>query len=151
MTDDDHAPVYPARPVIHMCAWLRIHVETFGAGHDAVGDFATELRDWGSRAKRITGDIPQGNVVPCECGRRLRVEANDMDAEVTCRGCGSRWTARSLIHRAGDDDAWLDVEAMTEWTGVPRSTLHRWAAKGRVERRHGQFRVGSVREAARSA
>ena len=151
MTDDDTAPVYPARTVVHMCAWLRVNVETFGCQHEAVSEFAQELRDWGSRAKRITGDIPQGNVVPCECGRRLRVEAHDMDAEVTCRGCGNRWTTRSLIIRAGDDDAWLDTEAMTAWTGVPRSTLHRWASRGRVERRHGLFRVGSVREAARSA
>jgi hypothetical protein len=151
MTTDDTAPAYPARTVIHMTAWLRVNVETFGCQHEAVAEFAQELRDWGSRAKRITGDIPQGNVVPCECGRRLRVEAHDMDAEVVCRGCGNRWTTRSLIIRAGDDDAWLDTEAMTAWTGVPRSTLHRWASRGRVERRHGLFRVGSVREAARSA
>jgi hypothetical protein len=154
MTDDNHAPVFPARTVVHMCAWLRVNVETFGCQHEAVAEFAQELRDWGSRAKRITGDIPQGHVVPCPCGRRLRVEAHDLDAEVTCRGCGSRWTARSLIIQAGDDDKWLDVEALQmylEYLSVSRSTLFRWAAAGRVERRHGLFRVGSVREAARSA
>lgn len=150
-TTEDAAPVWPRTTVVDMCAWLRMMLESFGAHHEAIADFAQELRDWGARARRLTGDIPSGHVVPCPCGRRLRVEAHDMDAEVTCRGCGTRWTTRSLIIYAGDDDAWVDWQAIEEWLGVPRSTLYRWASAGKVERSHGLFRVGSVRDMARGA
>lgn len=148
-TTPEAAPVWPRTTVVDMCRWLRVMLETFGSGHEAIAEFAQELRDWGARARRLTGDLPSGQVVPCPCGRRLRVNAADMDAEVVCRGCGTRWSTRSLVIHAGDDDAWLDVEAMTEYTGLPRSTLHRWAQQGKVERSHGLFRIGSVREHAR--
>lgn len=150
-TTDDTSPAWPAVHIVAMSAWLRVMLETVGVQHEAIAEFAQELRDWASRARRLTGDIPSGHIVPCPCGRRLRVEAHDMDAEVTCRSCGTRWSARSLVINAGDDDAWLDWQAIEEYLGVPRRTLFRWASVGRVERQHGLFRVGSVKAAARSA
>lgn len=148
VTTDDAAPVWPRRTIVDMCRWLRAMLEQFGAGHEAIADMADELAAWGRRARRLTGDLPAGHVAPCPCGRRLRVDAADMDATVKCVGCGAKWTVRSLVIQAGDDDAWLDPDAIEAWTGVHPRTLRRWAAAGKVEREHGLYRVGSVRAAA---
>lgn len=141
---------WPARTIPALATWLRTHLDTVGARHEAVADFAHELHAHAQRARRLLGDIPAGHIVPCPCGRRLRAEAHNLDADIVCRGCGTRWTARSLIIHAGDDDAWLDAQAITEWLGVPASTLRRWARGGHVQRRNGLYLVGSVRNYART-
>jgi hypothetical protein len=142
------AVVWPGDSPTAILQWLRHWWETFGAGHEAVAEFATEVGELAAQARRLVGDTPTGQVVLCpglddDCGRRLRVDVADLDSRVSCWACGTEWTARSIIARGGD--GWADAEAIEHYTGTPASTLRRWAKAGKVRRRGLTYSVADVR------
>lgn len=145
-------PAWPGNDPGRLVAWLRRHWDTYGVGHEAVAEFASDVRDLAQRARRLLGDTPAGHVILCPgleapCGRRLRVNVADPDELVRCRSCGTEWTTGRLLVHSGDGDGLLDAEAIHLIYGVPGSTLRRWAKTGRVRREGLRYAVADVREA----
>ena len=141
-------PAWPGADPGAVVAWLRRWWDVFGAGHEAAREFADDMHDLGQRARRLLGDTPTGQVVLCpglddDCGRRLRIDVADPDARITCRACGTEWTAgRLMVHGA---DGYVDADAIHHVYGVPPSTLRRWAKVGKVRRQGLGYSVVDVR------
>ena len=76
-----------------------------------------------------------------ECGYRLYY--HETDEHVTCRRCGASRDVSTLIAVAMSDGraVWTDPENAARWLGVSESTLRRMAAKGKIERRRGQYLI----------
>jgi hypothetical protein len=147
---------WPATTIEALLGWLRVHLHATGAAHEAVGDFAAELREWAQTARRIVGDVPTGQIIACPgivepCGRRLRVDVAQPEAEVYCRGCATTWTTGRLLLYVSEDaaESWADLEAIEVVYGVPERTLKRWGQRGLVRRRNGQYHVGDVQSVRR--
>lgn len=86
------------------------------------------------------------------CGRRLTIERHDdgrldLHTDITCPDCGTIWTAQRLLLVALADErvtVWGYPEAITAALGIPRSTLQRWAERGKVRRSGGRYDAGAA-------
>lgn len=86
------------------------------------------------------------------CARRLTIERHDdgrldLHTDITCPDCGTIWTAQRLLLVALADErvtVWGYPEAITAALGIPRSTLQRWAERGKVGRSGGRYDAGAA-------
>lgn len=133
-----------------LIGWLRTHLEDAAQGFPDMAGFAREIGNLAKRGRTIAGLInDRGLAVSCptdDCSTTIRVNAHDLDDEVTCKHCDRTWSAATLLNLAKYHDAWVDVETASRETKIPESTLARWAKAGKVERKGGQYRLESIRE-----
>lgn len=127
--------------------WLRRHVDWL-SGTPYGDDAADELSDARRRLASIIGDTNRGQRVECACGNTLRLELADLEATIRCRRCGYSTTAGMLLRMVvtGEivDRDPVDADTITHVTGIPRSTLDRWARAGRIRRDHGRYWYSEV-------
>ena len=146
----DQAAAY----LVGTVGFLRAHLDRIGE-HPAVGDFATEVATCWQQARNAARRQPrQGWRVTCpadtddgECGEWLRVTGEDFGGEVTCRSCRTSWPTERLlwvVASSSEADMWVDAAAAARHTGVPESTLRRWARQGKVRRRGTMYEYKSI-------
>ena len=134
--------------------FLRAHLDRI-TEHPAVGDFAGEVSTCWQQARNAARRQPrQAWRVTCpadtddgECGEWLRVTGEDFGGEVTCRSCRTSWVTERLlwvVASSTEADMWVDVAAAVKHTGVPESTLRRWARQGKVKRRAAMYEYKSL-------
>ena len=147
---------FPPTTITDLIRWIRLHLHD-GANHPEIATQAEELAEWAQTARRIVGDVPTGQIIMCPgivepCGRRLRVDVGQPEAEVYCRGCATTWTSGRLLLYVSEDaaESWADAEAINAVYGVPDRTLRDWGRKGLVRRRNGQYHVGDVQTVRRT-
>lgn len=135
-----------------MIGWLRVHLEQAAREHPALVEFHQEIAVIARRGAHVAGmGAYRGQAIDCpadDCGYTIRINTADIEAEVVCRVCETRWSVARLLTVASFADAWVDVETASRATKVPESTLRRWAKAGHVERKGGQFRLQSIRQRA---
>jgi hypothetical protein len=135
--------------------WLRSHLHHYGSQHEAVADFAEELRDWAKESARMAGMIADGTPVPCPglaapCGRILRVNPNDWDEKVRCKGCSTEWTTGRLLQNADTENLWLCAEDILHMYGIPERTVRHWGKTEKVRRKGNLYHVGDVQTVRRT-
>ena len=140
---------FPNTTIEDLLGWLRRHLFHTGTHHPEIRTTEEELNDWARTARRIAGMSDQGDPVPCPglaapCGRILRVNANDWDERITCRGCGTQWTTGRLLANASVEEAWLTAQDIWHWYGIPERTVRHWGKTEQVRRRGNLYNVGDV-------
>lgn len=66
------------------------------------------------------------------CGYVLGLTGSDLLQHVTCKSCGTNWTAARLIAVAVADtgsEIWIDVPSIAQWVGLSESQAYRIAKK----------------------
>ena len=146
------------RSVPWLVLWLRTHLETVIAQHEACTDTIDEWVELAARGRRKVGDVDDGQIIVCPgdvdpCGQRLRIDVLGPDSSVRCWRCGVTWDADRLLWRArhGDVDAWFTAQDVFELKGIPPRTLRHWGQTGTVRRMAGRYHWGDVNAAAREA
>jgi hypothetical protein len=109
--------------------WAQDMAEEIAVIHNA-GRQAS--RDYADKQRRI--DCPADDEDGALCGSRLSVNTHDLEAIITCRRCGSRWTTARLMLVALSDSrtAWLDGEALGEYLGLEPRVIARFALKNHI-------------------
>lgn len=136
--------------------WLHRHLGLMSIDPQIV-DFTKDLNKWVGQATRYAGraDKPAATILcPAlitndtgqdkDCGHRLVLY--DGVTEIGCPGCGAKWTKTRLMAVAAysKGEAWIDTEAAAAVAGVDASTLRRWAARGKVQRKRGRYLLQSL-------
>jgi hypothetical protein len=131
------------------------------AQHPAVDDFASEVTSCWHQARNAANRQPrQAWQVTCptdtddgECGTILRVTGKDFGHEVTCRKCRTTWPTERLlwvVASSTEADLWVDTDVAVRHTGVPESTLRRWAKEKRVRKMGGMYEYKSLASVVRA-
>ena len=138
------------KDLVGIIGWLRAHLSLAATTHPAVDEFAKEVRKLARKGQKITGEVrPRGQRMQCpteDCGHTMRVDVSDIATLTTCPKCEATRAVATLLNIAARADAWVDEETATLATGVPGSTLRRWARGGKIRRWRGQYNLGSIRE-----
>lgn len=164
--------------LVAVCGWLRANLIRSARAHPAIDVFAGELGELhqaASIAARTVGrrevwvecptDVGQDanpdltgqtevdpDAGPRRCGKRLRLTGLDATKNVWCRGCRRSWNVQRLLMVAASDvetGVWLPPEDVAILLGVSERTLRLWAKDGEVDRAHGRYELGSVKDAIR--
>ena len=133
--------------------WLRGRLERELAHAEWVGEFSAAMSSWARLGKRLCGWTDAGVWIECPspwgettCGRRLRVDIAELDVDVLCRRCHTKWSARRLVLVASEvSDGWADADAIEAVLMIPTRTLRQWGRSGKVRRRGGQYALADVR------
>ncbi len=106
-----------------------------------IAGFATELRHL-DRDMRIAARVTTLSrpTFPCPtmfddgpCAVRLKIDQTDLDEQIICPLCQTRWTASRLMAVAtSDPDYAMTADALGIWLKVTHRQLCRWANAGRV-------------------
>ena len=86
------------------------------------------------------------------CGRRLTIGRHDdgsldLHGDITCRDCGTVWTAQRLLLVALADErvtVWGYPDAIAGALGITDRTLRRWAEAGHVEKLGNRYNAGQA-------
>lgn len=147
-------PVMPRATLPHICeairrdldlgAWADPDIDLHYRTLSSLAALGTELCGWTEQGLWVQCPTPADD--GSDCGRRLRVDAADLHATVTCWWCQTDWTTAQLMHRATDSDAdnWVDVDAIAGHLGLDASTVRRWVRAGKVQQRGMQVRIADV-------
>lgn len=144
--------------LVAVCGWLGANLIRSARAHPAIDEFAHELAVLHQEARsaaRTAGRRETWVDCPTDtdtgvCATPLRLTGLDLSRSVYCRGCRREWgVQRLMLVAAADTEAgvWLLSEDVSVLLGVPERTLREWARKGRIERRGGQYELGSVKAA----
>lgn len=167
-TFEDPAPTVAPRAerdrvganLVAVCGWLHENLIRTCRAHAAVSVFAGELNDLhaeASVAARVTGrrhvqvDCPT-DTEHGRCGAGLRLTGLELHQSVYCRACRVTRDVHTLLLVAATDaesGVWLSGDEVAILLGVPESVLRRWASRDEVQRRSGQYELGSVKDAIR--
>ena len=139
-------------------AFLDAWLDKAAQQHPAITDFAQELRDqWKTSQHAANIHPPNTWIITCpatlddtDCGNKLHITGQDFDTNVTCRRCHTTWPVERLLRVAAADsqaEIWLAPEDAAHLFGIHLSTLKRWARKGLITKRHGQYEHHSIRDA----
>jgi hypothetical protein len=131
------------------------------ATHETVKDFTTEIGSCWYQARNAARRQPrQAWRVTCptdtnrgECGNTLRITGQDFDNEITCRTCQTTWPTERLLRvvaSSQDAEIWVDSQAAARQTGVPESTLRRWAKQGKIKRRGTMYEYKNLNDVVRT-
>ena len=152
--DAGHTPVIPVATLPLIASTIRADLDRGGLADPQIDVHARTLSALAALGTELCGWSDQGQWVKCPtmmdddslCGRRLRVDAGNLHATVTCWWCHTVWTAAQLLHRAvhADGDAWTDVDSIADQLGLDASTIRQWARSGKVAARGLQVRIPDV-------
>lgn len=136
--------------------FLQTHLDTACRTHPAIDEFARELRLL-SREMSVAARLshPSRLTFPCPtdfddgpCATRLTIEQSDLDEEIVCPLCQTRWTASRLMAVAtSDPDYAMTADALSVWLKVTENQLCRWANAGRIRTTGRLFNLVDTRAA----
>ncbi len=148
------------REVEKTCTFHLMNLE-WAAKQDWIGDFFDEVKTIHSRgmvAARRYVETPRRIPCPAEidedvpCGTPLLVEAQDLEADIECRRCGTYWSVIRLIAVVATDRSkpfMLDIQAICLWLGVSKRQVYRIIRKHGIEKVGGKFNVHQIMDARR--
>ena len=146
------------REVQKTCDFHRIHLD-WSIKQEWVGDFFDEVKAIHGRgmvaARRY---VETSRRIPCPaevdeqltCGNALKIEAEDIEAEIDCKKCGTSWSVIRLIAVAATDRTkpfMLDIQAICLWLGVSKRQVYRIIRKHDVKKINGKFNVHQIMDA----
>ena len=134
-----------------VCHFLDVHLAIAAKEHPAIDEFHKELTLAHKTARRAAREGNEAvTIVLCPAdkpgGGLCRVELILTTAEITCPACATVWSQTRLlaVARAADVDTWQPAAVVSQYLGIPGSTLRRWARDGSVKRRGHSYLWSSV-------
>lgn len=123
------------------------------ATQEWIGDFAKEVkalhelgrmaaRDFVEKSKRI--DCPADTQDGSRCGHTLKIAQGDTMEIVTCKLCGTEWTALRLIAVALSDtrrEVLLDAEAIGGYLGILPRSVHLFAKRNKISKQGQRYNL----------
>ena len=111
--------------------------------HRDITRLAAMGRNLEDRPPTITATIacpdPAGDGTPC--GGVIQVA----DGTITeCMTCGALWSGLELMRRYKPTGVWAKAKPAAAALGIGVSTLHRWAADGKIDKQDGLFNILST-------
>ena len=146
------------REVEKTCKFHRMHLP-WAVKRDWVGDFFDEVKSLHNRgmvAARRYVETPRRIPCPAEidegtpCGNGLVVEAEDIEADIECKRCGTYWSVIRLIAVVATDRSkpfLLDIQAICIWLGISKRQVYRIIRKHGIEKVGGKFNVHQIMDA----
>ena len=138
--------------LVGVCVWLGKHLTVACVEHPAIDVFADELRSMHKRMK-LAARIPSDQVSIIECPADFedaicRAQLRLTDGEIVCERCSTRWDQSRLlmVAKSAGVKTWQPAGVVSEYLGVPASTLSSWARRGLIERRGTNYLWSSVVE-----
>jgi hypothetical protein len=123
--------------------------------HPTANDYNSEIHQCWQQARTAARAQPrQAWRVTCptdtnngECGNTLSITGQDLDQTITCHKCRTHWPTERLlwvVATSSQADLWIDTEAASKQTGIPESTLRRWAKQGRIKKQGTRYEYKSL-------
>jgi len=131
---------------VEALVWMSRHLDWI-IGQPWADEYAKEMRaanrtlQWLTNPRRgssIIGRCRAATDTGDDCGGPLRW--HDHNQTVRCRRCGDEWGPDDLPHLVRVVDVWLPIADAAHLAGLTVRTVNRYAAAGKVRRRHGTVR-----------
>lgn len=146
------------RTIVDLCASVNARLHTAARTYPHLRDLARDLNHLHHTARTAARTIGRHHqVVDCPadsihgiCGARIPITGQTLDDVVHCPRCATHWEVKRLLLVAQSDQAagvWLAPEDASVLLNVPTRTLRQWAKEGKVQRSHGLYEVGSIKDA----
>jgi hypothetical protein len=132
-----HGPDRDLLPAL--TSWL-LHQLDWLCGHEAVGDFADEVRDLSRKADALAGTRPGWHKLPAPCPACGATSLGRWDGadEVGCQTCGERWAEQQyrwlVAVLSSDPGTSVTAAEAVERAEVPAATFRQWVSRGKVRR-----------------
>jgi len=154
--------VRPTVTLLSAVTFLKAWLPTACMSHPAIDDFAIEVRDsWRLARAAARIESPRKTLIQCPadvemsdgiitCGRLITIKSEQLDEDVYCKGCQTKWNPRRLIAVAlttSDAHAYADAEAATAYFGLDAATLRKWGKSGKIKQSHGRYELRSIQQA----
>lgn len=134
--------------------FIQVHWYWFSAQESFFPDFVVEIKTLHSTGLRVTGQTPlKIRQIPCpsdleidgkirQCGKNLNLDGSDLELQIECKRCATRWTGSWLIMVADKKNVWLDAESIGFYKQLSPNHVRKISKKFGVAKKNSDYNLG---------